>query len=194
MASFRYILAVLLFSIASAIFTIPSSPSPCKDTVAADGYIAKCFLPHEPKAYPIDLPICNEMSEWILTSSDITKFFEKQRFIRGKKVAPTDYEVPDAWAVQEGKKSCAIEITSYEEERPDYFSLCDVRMAADTLIRECPSRTKEGLGGLTVVGMKGFYVTVNGALPKDEKNLTAAQHEFDEDAKALSRLRNIQID
>ena len=45
---------------------------------------------------------------------------------------------------------------------PDTFKLSDVRLAADYIVRECPPKSKEGLGGLINVGTSGFYVVVNG--------------------------------
>ena len=136
------------------------------------------------------------MSDWILSGAESPAyFFQKRRFIRGKKTSPDDYQVPDYWAVQEGESSCGIQLTSFVEEVPDFFSLSDVRQAADAIIRKCASDSKEGLGGITMLGrLKGFYVDVNGAAPKNGLNSTAVLANFDPEAMALSRIRNVQID
>ena len=81
----------------------------------------------------------------------------KQNFTRNEEV-PNTYVIPKIWQW----KQCVILLTSEDEEEVGQFRLVDAIIRAQEIMAKCPPNSKASLGGIGVLGIKTFFVAVDG--------------------------------
>lgn len=141
-----------LISTSNTSITIPDDPIA---TELPTGL--KCFEPGTERVQPVDADHCHVAIELIL--HEPTGVMTKQLF--GHKQDPPNpdiYEVPSAWRVDR----CLILLTSGDESAVDEFRLVDVVERAELILRDCVAFSKKRLGGVATLGLKTFFVTVDG--------------------------------
>ena len=141
-----------LISTSNTSITIPDDPIATELPLRL-----KCFDPGTERVQPVDPDHCRHVIELIL--HEPTGVMKKQLF--GHKQNPPNpdiYEVPSVWRV--GR--CFILLTSQDESAVDEFRLVDVVERAELILRDCVAFSKRRLGGLATLGLKTFFVTVDG--------------------------------
>ena len=71
---------------------------------------------------------------------------------------PSIYEIPSAWRVE----NCLILLTAADDTAVDEFRLVDVIERAQLILRKCVKYSKTSLGGVATLGLKTFFVAVDG--------------------------------
>ena len=80
-----------------------------------------------------------------------------QKFSQNYQI-PGIYAVPSIW--QWGR--CFILLTSEDEDEVGEFRLVDAIVRAKDIMAKCPPNSKHSLGGIGVLGIGKFFVTVDG--------------------------------
>lgn len=93
----------------------------------------------------------------------------RQKFSRDERI-PNIYEIPKIWT----SNRCLILLTSEQEDEIGEFRLVDVILRAQDIIAKCPPNSKAHLGGIAVMGIQTFFVTVDGPHLDEPQNLGGA--------------------
>ena len=81
----------------------------------------------------------------------------RQNFTRDEEL-PDTYVLPKIWCWNQ----CCILLTSENEEEVGQFRLVDAIRRAQEIMAKCPPNSKASLGGIAVLGIKTFFVAVDG--------------------------------
>ena len=72
--------------------------------------------------------------------------------------APGTYTIPKIWKYNR----CFILLESEDEDAVGEFRLVDAIVRVQDVLAKCPPNSKQALGGIAVMGIGRFFVTVDG--------------------------------
>ena len=87
---------------------------------------------------------------------DPSGVMNRQNFSQNSQI-PGIYAVPKVW--EWGR--CFILLTSEDEDAVGEFRLVDAILRAQDIMAKCPPNSKQHLGGIGVLGVGKFFVTVD---------------------------------
>lgn len=165
--------SILLFPLPAIPSALPSSssisnpfpiPPPTADHLAlptvatvapeAEGRII-CFNITTERVFPVDVSDCDHAIEDMLR--DPSGVMTRQTFSHNPQT-PGIFAVPRFW--EYGR--CFVLLTSEDEDEVREFRLIDAIVRAQDVLAKCPPISKHGLGGIGVLGIGNFFVTVDG--------------------------------
>lgn len=174
--------SILLFSHSVTPFALPSSsslsepllilpstvnltlPSVVAAPEAEDGII--CFNTSTEKVFPVDVSDCKDIIHNIMLY-DPSGVMNRQKFGHNPQT-PGIYAVPKIWKWNR----CFVLLTSADEDAICEFRLIDAIVRAQDVLTRCPPNSKHSLGGVAVLEIGTFFVSLDGPPPFQGPNQT----------------------